>query len=714
MIIRTTRRSLLAWHIAAVLAPCAAAAQDGAYGEDFLGLDAVVITASRLDERSLGATSIVNVLDGQTLQLERQARTLPEALREVPGVMVQKTGHGQGSPFIRGFTGFRNVLLVDGVRLNNSVFREGPNQYWATVDPFALDRLEVVKGSGSVLYGSDAIGGVVNTVSSLAGLGHSGWSGRLLYRRADAEHSDTERGEASFGGERLRARAGVSVKDYGDLEVAGLGVLPHTGYEEHDADARLEYDLSDATTLVAAHQYTTVDDAWRTHRTVYAKSWQGTSVGSDRVLSFDQRRNLSYVQIRHRGLGAFADALTASVSYQKQEEDQFRLRSDLRMELQGFDVGTTGVWLQLEKATRIGQWVYGFDYYVDEVDSWRTDLNADGSLRAIGIQGPVGDDASYELGGLFVQDRIAFGPRFDLTLGLRETFAAADAGRVQSPITGQPMRLEDDWDNLVGSVRFSFRPGVSGDWALFGGVSQGFRAPNLSDLTRLDIARSGELETPVLGLDPERFVAWELGAKVQRPRWSAQAAAFYTDVRGMIVRAPTGDRIGSNSQVTKRNAGDGFLRGVEAQLAFQLTRSWRAQLSGFWLDAEVDQFPSSQPLAVAEPLDLLMPATVTAGLRWRAPGGRLQIESVLLHAEAQDELSTRDRLDTQRVPPGGTPGYTVLHLRSRWLLTPQMSLSFAIDNVTDREYRIHGSGLNEAGRNLIASLNWAPGAAARE
>jgi hemoglobin/transferrin/lactoferrin receptor protein len=79
--------------------------------------------------------------------------------------MLQKTSYGQGSPFLRGFTGFRTLLMVDGVRLNNAVFREGPNQYWNTVDPWSVDRYEVVLGPASVLYGSDAVGGAVNALT---------------------------------------------------------------------------------------------------------------------------------------------------------------------------------------------------------------------------------------------------------------------------------------------------------------------------------------------------------------------------------------------------------------------------------------------------------------------------------------------------------------------------------------------------------------------
>ena len=98
--------------------------------------------------------------------MNRCAASAPEALLESPGVMAQQTAHGQGSPFLRGFTGFRTLMLVDGIRLNNSTFRDGPNQYWSTVDALAVERLEVVKGPASVLYGSDAIGGTL-TMSPL-------------------------------------------------------------------------------------------------------------------------------------------------------------------------------------------------------------------------------------------------------------------------------------------------------------------------------------------------------------------------------------------------------------------------------------------------------------------------------------------------------------------------------------------------------------------
>ena len=97
--------------------------------------------------------------------LRRRARSMPEALVGLPSVLVQKTALGQSSPYLRGLTGYHNVLLVDGIRLNHSAMRSGPNQYWSTVELLGADRIEVVRGPNGIIYGADAIGGVVNVLT---------------------------------------------------------------------------------------------------------------------------------------------------------------------------------------------------------------------------------------------------------------------------------------------------------------------------------------------------------------------------------------------------------------------------------------------------------------------------------------------------------------------------------------------------------------------
>ena len=132
-------------------------------------------------------------------------RSLPELMQAFPGVHIQKTGHGQGSPFMRGFTGQRTVLLVDGIRFDDTVFREGPVQYWNTLDPESFAEVLFSPGLRSASAGSGAIGGVVELISSRPDPSLL-WSGSVRGRLASAERSSGGRLQLSGGDGRSRPR----------------------------------------------------------------------------------------------------------------------------------------------------------------------------------------------------------------------------------------------------------------------------------------------------------------------------------------------------------------------------------------------------------------------------------------------------------------------------------------------------------------------------
>jgi len=672
-------------------------------------LEEIIVTASRRAENAFDAPYSVAIQGMRELQEFRQVRTLPDAMREISGVMVQKTGHGQGSPYIRGFTGLRTLFLIDGIRLNNSTFREGPNQYWNTVDPLSIFRLELVKGPSSVLYGSDAIGGTVNAISRSYGdmPQTDGLQSRVVLRGASAEHSIVARPEVGYARGNVEFFGGLSIKEFGDLEAGGAsGNQPRTGYTEHGADLKINFDLGDNRDLVAALQHVDQDNAWRTHKTIFGQSWRGTTTGDELQRSFDQRRTLAYVQYRAGNLASRENDLTLSMSWHQQDEERLRIRNDGRIDVQGTDVGTFGLWGQLDLPSNTGLWTGGVELYRDDVNSYRRDFNADGSLRGVGIQGPVADDASYVTAAAFLQNRHAFGEKADLTSGLRYTWSKLDAGAVQDPLTGQRTSLSDNWSDLTGSIRFSRQLGGMAKARWFAGISQGFRAPNLSDLTRFDSARSNEIETPVMNLDAEKFVTYELGVKLVGNRWNSQAALFYTSIDDLIIRTPTGRVIDGENEITKRNSGQGFVMGLEFQGRYSLTDAWSLFGNLTWLDGEVDNFPIASTTAVREPLSRLMPAMAHLGVRWQPAAANFWLESMLNVANDQDKLSARDRADTDRIPLGGTPGYSSLAIRGGWQASERLTLSLAVDNLLDEDYRVHGSGLNEPGRNILLSVFW--------
>ena len=397
-------------------------------------LPEIVVTATRTEQADLDLPYTTERVDGERLQLQKMVRSMPEALRETPAVLVQKTGHAQGSPFIRGFTGFRTLYLVDGIRVNNSVFRDGPNQYLGTIDPFSLGKLELTKGPGSVLYGSDAIGGTINafTADPWTGLaGEKKWSGRGYYRFATAEDAHTVRSEGRTRlSEDVALQAGVTVKRFGDLR-SGDGTLPKTGYDEIDVDLKGQAYLSDFTTLTLAHQQVSIDDAWRVHRTPFARSFHGSTIGNEQLRSLDQDRRLTYAQLEGELPSGLADAYTFTLSYHQQEEERFRIKQDDSGERQGFDVGTVGASLQLDKAVGRHQWVYGAEFYHDAVDSFKRKFGSDGALREPSIQGPIADNADYSTLGVYVQDTVAVNERWDVILGGRYNYIDVDAGALR-------------------------------------------------------------------------------------------------------------------------------------------------------------------------------------------------------------------------------------------------------------------------------------------
>ena len=671
-------------------------------------LKEMTVTATRSPLAAAAAPYTVRELGAQTLE-ERLVRTMPEALRELPGVSVQKTSNGQGSPFIRGLTGFRNLALIDGIRYNNSTFRDGPNQYWALIDPYGLDRIELVPGQGSVLYGSDSMGGTLNVLTKGSGFrdeeaGKMFVHGSGFYRWASAERSHTGRVEINTGrGGDWGLHIGATVRDFGDVQAAGIGRQPKTGYGEWAYDVRFDAALTDQWTFTAAHQQARQNDVWRTHSTVFGVPWAGTTIGSDLRRSFDQERTLTYARVSGETPGGLVDSTAFTVSWQTNDELQDRVRSSGQRDLGEVNLETLGFDLQMGKKTPFGTLTWGADYYRDSVDSSTTNRPVGGpTVRA--IQGPVGDDSTYGLFGIYLQDQIDVADRLHVYVGTRYTRADADIGRYQDPVTKQASSFSDDWDQWVASGRFVFDLDDKDRFAVIGGVSQGFRAPNISDLSRLDIARSGELELPSTDLSPERSLNFEIGARATTERVTASLTYFHNVLDDFIVRKPTGQDVDGAVAVSKANGGNGYVQGVEVAANVSLTDNWSVFGQLTWMEGELDQYPTSASVLATEPLSRVVPLMGRAGVRWQSDSGKLWSELVCLAASAGDRLSTGDKADTQRIPVGGTPGWTLLLLRGGWQVTENVSLTASLENLLDEDYRAHGSGSNEPGFGGTAAL----------
>ncbi len=672
-------------------------------------IDDVVVIGRRPGSKLLTSPASVESLSGHNLSFRQSGTSVAESLQALPGFHIQKTGPGMSSPFIRGFTGFHTVMAVDGIRLNHSAFRSGPNQYWNTVDPLSIERIDVIKGPAAILHGSDAVGGVVGAFTETLDMGAEGkgWvgGGRTLYRYATGENSHTGRlsFHAGYDG-RFGASLGVTYRDFGDINAGGdLGRLGETSHDQQFLDFKSRVVANDHVEIELLVQSARLNGVPRTHKSIQSVSYHGTSVGSDQYRRFDQDRDLALLTVWMDD-ASFFESGALRLAYQGQSELQSRLRDDGRLDKTGFEVDTLIINSDFTSETKVGRFVWGVDFVRDWVGSERTQFDPTTGMMTVYLQGPVANDSTYTTLGLFVEDTIDLTERVHLTAGLRYDYISVSAGTVADPATGTAFSFNESYHSVVGGLRLL--ADINDDWSFYTGMNMAFRAPNLSDLTRFDSARSNEVETPAPGLNPERFLAFELGARHESETFSMQLAGFYTMIFDGIIRTPTGTVIGGEDEVTKTNVGDGEVYGVEFAASWQLSDEWRLDGVASWAEGAQDTFPTSAPVIEREPMSRMQPFHASAAVNW-APGflDGFNANFSVAVAGRQDRLSTRDLRDTQRIPADGTPGYTLYNLRMSYDIDPTKTLFLHFDNMGDKNYRLHGSGQQEVGFNAVVGFD---------
>jgi hemoglobin/transferrin/lactoferrin receptor protein len=655
-------------------------------------LPELVVTASRTSKEAQNVPYTTEILDSADL-LANSTRTLPQAFLDTPGVLVQQTTPGHGSPYIRGFTGRQNLLLLDGIRLNNSTWRGGPVQYWNTLDAQAISSIELIKSQGSVLYGSDAIGGTVNTLSKSSGFrDEDGFfsSGAAYYRFDTNSKSHLGRVEQRLGvGGEWGLMLGVSGKDIGDIKDSALGRMHGTGYSEESLDLKFEYAFSDTRTLTFAHTYSDQDDISRWHNTINNQGWihgrSFTTPGSDLQRDYDQERSLTYLRLQDSVSDiSWIDNWQATFSYQKSQDSEFRVRNSGRTDLKILDVDTYGLSFQAESASI----VWGADFYHDKVDSLG---ERNGIARA--SNRPVADDASYDSLGLFANSTGSIGERFSYDAGARFTYAEAewDGYRPAGATTDQSGN--SSWENLSLSLRGQYD--LNNSWSIFGGASQAFRAPNLDDLTGSQFALNGLSSNGSPSVDPETYLTTELGTRIDNDNLSFQLSGYSTRIDDGIVRI--GDGMGG---LITTNGSDGYIYGFEARTAWQFHPQWELAAHASWQDGK------QTTGGVEDTIRRMNPLSGAVSLKWTDPDERYWVSGRVQAATRQDNLSALAASDTQRIPVNGTPQHITASIYAGWEVSESLQLNFAFENLTDEDYRIHGSGQNAPGRNATVSVKY--------
>lgn len=632
----------------------------------------VVVTAQRAAQQVLNIPYSVQKLNTSQLN-EFMPRSTPEALVRMNGVFLQKTNHGGGSPFLRGLTGNQTLLLVDGIRLNNSTFRYGPNQYLNTIDAFTIQNIEVAKGTGSVQYGTDAIGGVVQVLTRTPQLTEkSAFGGAVTAKYMSGDMEKTIRGEAFCSGKSFALLAGISKKDFGDL-IGGdtTGKQSPSGYNEWAFDIKARWKLGERTQLTAATQFL---------QQRYVPVYHKVRLENFAVNEMEpQQRLLSYAKLNTKGNSRLLKEMEITFSYQQNTEGRNSIKNGstaLRKERD--EINTAGFTVDIVSHIRNG-WTAnsGIELYADKVSSRRDDINTQ-TAQVVSKRGLYPDASRYGNYSVYSLHHFQLG-KWMADAGLRfNTFNI----RISDTSLGN---VQITPSALVGNAGLLYK--LDKLQSVYASFSSGYRAPNVDDMGTLGIV-DFRYEIPAAGLQPEKSTHTEVGYKLQTKKLNATAAIYYMHLSNLITRVKLEGQVVSGYPVYKKeNTEAAFIKGFETEVNY--TPLKKLSITGGIAYAYGQSLSKNEPLRRIPPFNGRLITSYKTG-NWF-------VAAEMQFASKQNRLAQGDK-DDNRIPAGGTPGWEILNFYGGYKFR-SILFNTGLQNILNKDYRTHGSGINGVGRS---------------
>lgn len=640
-------------------------------------INEAVITANRSSSLLKDTPEAIRIVDHDLIN-QYQMRSAPEALGLTPGVFIQKTNHGGGSPIIRGLTGNQTLLLIDGIRLSNATYRYGPNQYFNTIDVLSVDKIEVLRGTGSVQYGSDALGGTIQVFDNDVFFSENhDWKGTLLTRITSHNMEQSVHSDVAYSSGAAAFRAAVTGRNFGDIMGGDTtGRQSPTGYQELDFNLRGKVKLSPSAELTMVfqnvHQYE-VPVYHKVELENYSK-----------YMMDPQKRQLGYIRLNKQLNAGILKSAKFTASFQRTEEgresrkkgsDILRYESDRVRSLS----------FQAEAFTKGGQtWSAssGFEVYNDLVHSSRTDSNtqtgASTEGRGLYPDGSVMTSmAAYSLNTIDLQKWIiTAGARFNTYVINVEDETIGSAKLTPSALVG----------NLSVLRKLTSRSNI------FLSAGTGFRAPNIDDLGTLGIV-DFRYEKPNYDLHPENSFQYQAGYKYNGSRISGEIYLYRNELYNLIVRsAIPGDTIEGYPVYQKENVERAFIEGIETNIGLELGKAW--QVYGTLTYTYGQNITKNEPMRRIPPLFGRIALEYNNKKWWGS--------MVWSGATKQDRLAAGDKSDN-RIPSGGTPGWNIFSVNAGYVMK-HIQVDFTVENLFNKDYRYHGSGVNGYGRYATLSL----------
>ncbi|MCP2043749.1 TonB-dependent siderophore receptor [Pontibacter sp. HSC-36F09] len=705
--------------------------------ENKIALATVVVSATRWQQDAKEVPQRVTSIRPKDVLLQ-QPQTAADMLGQTGEVYIQKSQGGGGSPMIRGFATNRVLIAVDGVRMNTAIFRSGNLQNVISLDPFATEKTEVLFGPGSVMYGSDAIGGVMNfyTLSPRFATDATPLvKGNAAVRWSSANNEKTGHLDLRYGLKKWAFLTSATYSDYGDLRMGSNGpddylrreyvrtqnghdeVITnpdperqvYTGYDQLNLMQKIRYRPSKHWELQYGFHYSTTSNVPRYDRLTLYRN--GTLRSAEWYYG-PQVWAMNHLQATHRANNKLFDQLNIGLAHQLFEESRHNRDFGKAIRYNRYEkVNAYSANLDFEKA--LGQrhhLFYGLETIINKVHSSGTDQNV---VTGTSTAGPsrYPDGADWSSHAAFLTYRFKAGEKLTVLTGARYNHILLNA-KFEKRFYNLPFSsAEINTGAVTGSAGLVYSPALS--WQLSTNLSTGFRSPNVDDIGKIFDSAPGLVVVPNPDLKPEYAYNADLGAaKTFGEVLKLDATVFYTYLQDALVRRDY--TLGSESSIEY----EGERSQVQAVQNAAFARVWGLQAgielklpAGFGLAARhnVQQGREELDNGTEAPLRHAAPTFGTARLTYTRNRFKSDLYTVYNGAIRYSQLAPEEQdkaylYATDRNGNPYSPAWATLNLKALYQLTQHLSLSAGIENITDQRYRSYSSGIAAAGRNFMLSV----------
>lgn len=730
-----------------------------------INLDEVVISATNFSEKTKNIAQKIDVITAKSIA-NNNAQNTGDLLINTGKIFVQKSQQGGSSPVIRGFEASRILLVIDGVRMNNAIYRSGHLQNIITADQNMLSRVEIMYGPSSAIYGSDALGGAIHLITKgpvLSGDKKFLFTGSGFTRYSSANNEKTIHADASIGGRKFGWFQSYNFSDFGDMKMGGnypgkyptfgqrdsfittvnnsdeivansnKNVQKFSGYKQWDISQKFLYKPSANTSHLLNFQFSNTNNVprydrlqdIRNGRLRYAEWFYGP-----------QKRLLGAYECNVSGI-AFFDALKANLNYQDIEES--RQQRDFRR-YDRFDSRKEKI--KVWGATITGRKVMGDNELVTGLDMQLNNLRSAASRTNIltGETSPL--DTRYPDGknrmnyfALFAQHVYKFGnKKWVLNDGIRLQAVSLKSNIVNNSFFSLPVTdFKQNSTAVTGNIGFVFLPCSSS--TLKANLSSGFRAPNIDDLAKVfeSSTAAKQVVIPNADLKPEYTYNIDLSVTKKLGNFiTLDVTGFYTWFRNAIVKAPFNlngqDSINYNGvksqvlasqNVNKANL-YGFTFEVLARLSnqFLLSSTLSYTKGDFLTDASkkssVYEKQANGTYALVtrnvskRPLDHIPPIIGKTWLTFKIKIVNTELFFLYNGWKRLENYNPDGEDNAQYATPDGMPAWFTMNWRAGITAHKHLQIQVGVENILDRNYRYFASGYSAAGRNFILAIrtNW--------